>query len=292
MELLIGGLCVAVGAKVFLNFSAHLYNAGRSLFHRGSLQKYGPGSWALVTACTDGIGKGFVVELARHGFNIVAVGRNPEKLEALARELLMLYGVETRIIVKDFADCPRDPQQFFTDVHIQAQGLDVSVLINNVGAASNKYFLELSVEEILQQNALNLWSVVCLSKLFMPDMERRDKPSLVVNLASTGAIVALPRFSIYTAGKTFVDHFSRILSQELQVTASDKVQVLSLMPGWVQTPMSSQVPNRPLEISPEECARAALKAAGSVSYTNGHWKHFVWASFFKLFKNWLPFMSN
>ena len=292
MELLIGGLCVAVGAKVILNFSANLYNAGRSLFHKNTLQKYGRGSWALVTACTDGIGKAFAVELARHGFNIIAVSRNPDKLSNLARELFTLYGVETRAIVKDFSDCPRDPQQFFTDIYAQAQGLDVSILINNVGAASNKYFLELGVDELLHQNALNLWSVVFLSRLFIPDMERRDTPSLVVNLASTGAIVALPQFAAYTAGKTFVDHFSRVLSQELLVKRAEKVQVLSLMPGWVQTPMSSQVESRPLEISPEQCARAALRAAGGVSYTNGHWKHFIWGFFFKLFKNWLPFMSN
>lgn len=43
--------------------------------------KYGKGSWALVTGSTDGIGLGFCHVLAEHSFNIILVSRNIQKLE-------------------------------------------------------------------------------------------------------------------------------------------------------------------------------------------------------------------
>ena len=39
------------------------------------------GDWAVVTGATDGIGKGFVEELASRGMNIVLVSRTQSKLE-------------------------------------------------------------------------------------------------------------------------------------------------------------------------------------------------------------------
>jgi len=44
------------------------------------IDKYGKGSWAIVTGCTEGIGKAFCFELADLGFSLVLVSRNPSKL--------------------------------------------------------------------------------------------------------------------------------------------------------------------------------------------------------------------
>lgn len=43
------------------------------------IERYGKGSYAAITACTDGIGKGFALQLARRGFNLVMFVRNIEK---------------------------------------------------------------------------------------------------------------------------------------------------------------------------------------------------------------------
>ena len=50
-----------------------------------TLERYGPkGVWAVVTGCTDGIGKAVALELASRGFNLVLISRNIEKLNATA----------------------------------------------------------------------------------------------------------------------------------------------------------------------------------------------------------------
>ena len=48
---------------------------------------YGKESWALVTGATDGIGKQLCFDLAKAGFHIVLVARNPEKLSNTALEI-------------------------------------------------------------------------------------------------------------------------------------------------------------------------------------------------------------
>ena len=55
------------------------------------VKKYG--EWAIVTGCTQGIGRHYAVELAKLGMNIVLVSRNESKLEDLARTVKNSYGM-------------------------------------------------------------------------------------------------------------------------------------------------------------------------------------------------------
>jgi 17beta-estradiol 17-dehydrogenase / very-long-chain 3-oxoacyl-CoA reductase len=72
-------------------------------------ERYGKGSWAVVTGSTDGIGKGIALELAARGFNIVLISRSIEKLNAVAQEVQAKgraagHSIHTRVIAFDFAD--------------------------------------------------------------------------------------------------------------------------------------------------------------------------------------------
>ena len=49
--------------------------------------RYGPGTWALVTGASDGIGAEFCVQLAREGFNICLVSRTRSKLESVEKKV-------------------------------------------------------------------------------------------------------------------------------------------------------------------------------------------------------------
>ena len=54
-------------------------------------QKYG--EWAVVTGCTQGIGKCYAEEMAKKGLNVVLVSRSKSKLDPLALELSKTYGM-------------------------------------------------------------------------------------------------------------------------------------------------------------------------------------------------------
>ncbi|QQP36832.1 Estradiol 17-beta-dehydrogenase 12, partial [Caligus rogercresseyi] len=45
------------------------------------------GEWAVVTGCTNGIGRAISIELASKGLNIALIARNPQYLEELSKYL-------------------------------------------------------------------------------------------------------------------------------------------------------------------------------------------------------------
>ena len=50
------------------------------------------GEWAIVTGCTQGIGKCYAEELAQRGLNVVLISRTQSKLDTLSNELKTKYG--------------------------------------------------------------------------------------------------------------------------------------------------------------------------------------------------------
>ena len=65
-----------------------------------NLKKYG--DWAVVTGCTDGIGKAYAEKLAQKKFNIILISRSLDKLNELSSYLTDKYKVKTKVIAADF----------------------------------------------------------------------------------------------------------------------------------------------------------------------------------------------
>ena len=63
------------------------------------------GKWAVVTGCTDGIGKANATALAKKGMSVVLISRTESKLQDLKIEIdgKGYNGVETNIVVCDYS---------------------------------------------------------------------------------------------------------------------------------------------------------------------------------------------
>lgn len=122
------------------------------------------GSWAVVTGATDGIGKAMAFELAKRGLNVVLISRSKDKLIECAAELNAKYAkVEVKILDVDFSDFTAAVR---TRVSSFLEGLDVGVLINNVGVSYpfTKFFHELDDERVEQLITLNVNSTTWMSR--------------------------------------------------------------------------------------------------------------------------------
>merc|ERR1712061_893725 len=104
------------------------------LWHSVPLDVRQFGKWALVTGSTDGIGKAYAFALAAKGLNVVLVSRNPDKLKNVADQIEKCYKVNTKNIPVDFKT---SDAEYIPKVWKVIQGLDIGVLVNNVGMMYN-----------------------------------------------------------------------------------------------------------------------------------------------------------
>ncbi|OMJ78458.1 hypothetical protein SteCoe_21744 [Stentor coeruleus] len=269
-----------IGLNALVSISFRAFNILKSYLCTNDLSKYGKGSWALITGCTDGIGQGFTETLAKEGFNIIQVSRNSEKLAATAKDLQEKYGIKVKNIAKDMSQCTKDPIAFFNDIHFQTKDLDVSFLINNIGTTTETTKTNLGdvhLSKIINVLALNVFPIIFLTKIYLPEMSKRAQGAGIINLSSVMSEF-MYRFNIlYCATKSFDRDFTKIL--QVEVDRKSKLDILCLQPGYVATPMIEKYKVKLLLINRYQCAEAALRCLGNVKSTNGHPKHLLMGLF-------------
>jgi 17beta-estradiol 17-dehydrogenase / very-long-chain 3-oxoacyl-CoA reductase len=278
-------ICYLVGLYYIYYIITRLYIILTPLLFPNDWTKYGIGSWAVITGATDGIGFGFAQVLAKKGFNIALVSRNAQKLREKAQEIKNEFGVEVREIARDFSKCYENPGDFFAGIVQELRGVDLSILVNNVGTGKNSEFHSLPTEKVTEMLALNIWPIVYMSYLLLPYMMRRKKPCAILNLSSVTGTIPMRNLALYSACKAFDDYFSRTLSEELALyhgtRKSTLIDILSVRPGFVNTPLTSTDKVKPLLISPRACAESALNSLGIANASHCHPKHWLLASILK-----------
>ena len=219
-----------------------------------------PGSTALITGASSGIGAALARELAGRGFGITLVARREEPLREIAAELSGRHGVRVEAFACDVGE-PAGRDELAAKV--EASGLRVAVLANNAGWGTYKPFAEVERERVLAEVRVNGEAVVDLTARWLPGMVERGEGAVLVT-ASTAAFQPLPGNAVYAAGKSFALSFAEALHQEVRGRG---LTVTALCPGPVKTgfqdasdahDFSSNMP-KPLWRSPEQVAAAAVE---------------------------------
>jgi hypothetical protein len=230
-----------------------------------SLPAPSPDTAALVTGASSGIGAAIARELAERGHNLVLVARRKDRLDALAEELGAEHDVRAEAVGCDLGKAASRQR---LPARIESLGLEVSVLVNNAGFATNGPFHEADAARELEQVRVLVEAPLALTSAFLPDMVRRGKGA-ILNVASTAGMQPLPYSAGYSAAKAYVLTFSEALHQELHGSG---VTVTVLAPGPVTTDFweisgwevaggqsfERAVP-RPAWVSAEEAASAGVK---------------------------------
>jgi len=234
-----------------------------------SLPPPSPSSAALVTGASAGIGLAICHELAGRGHNVVLVARRRERLEKAAAELNERYGVRAEPLGCDLgkaASRSRLPGR------VQSLGLEIEVLVNNAGFATNGPFHKADPERELEQVRVLVEAPVALTLAYLPDMVARGRGA-ILNVASTAGMQPLPYSAGYSAAKAYLKTFSEALHEECR---RNGVTVTALCPGPVSTDFweisgwavsgeqsfESAVP-RPAWITPQQAAREGVSGLAS-----------------------------
>lgn len=187
---------------------------------------------AIVTGASSGIGRGITQRFVAEGATVLALARSRGALEALGDNIqgkLLTFSCDVSV-----------PEQVDDAIVLCMEKFgQLDILVNNAGVSgpSGKLLHEVSIEEWDAVHDVNLRGVFLMLRAAAPHLLRRG--GAVVNIASTGGLVATPRNSAYYASKGAIVQLTRAAAMDY---AQSRVRVNAVCPGVIDTPILARVP--------------------------------------------------
>ncbi len=241
-------------------------------------ERYGRGSWVLITGASDGLGKAFSQELAQYGFNLILVSRTQEKLRRLQAELERL-GVQIRTVCVDLSD---SAQHTYSSITEAAQDVDLSIVINCVGITVHRRYGDIPAATLRRLLSVNVNTTAIVTHTMLPLLLRHTMSTgrrcAFLNVGSIVGRFYWPGTQLYGACKAFIDHLTIPLAYEYR----KQLDVLSFQPTVMATGMAAGTEPAAITISPQAAAHVALSHLGRYNSSHGHWRHAMLAVLFTL----------
>ncbi len=184
----------------------------------------------LITGASSGIGKAAAELFAAQPqeFITVVTARSASALTELAGK-----GCKTLAL-----DVTSEESMHNTVSTIEKEYGTVDILINNAGFCQNGVVEELTPDELRKQFDTNVFGLVRMCQLVLPNM-RRKKSGRIINIGSAGGEFTTPGSSAYQATKYALEAITDGLRMEL---AQFGIDVLLIKPGGVKTPFIDNSP--------------------------------------------------
>ena len=209
----------------------------------------------LITGASSGNGAALARQFAKNDYDLVITARREKSLQELKESINSGSSIE--IVKCDLTDA-NGPDDLIKA--IEANSIDVDILINNAGIAASGKFEELDQKDIDNLLCLNILALTRLTRHYAGMMIQRGG-GRIMNVASVAAFQPVPSMNVYAASKAYVLSLTESLSEELRGTG---VFVSALCPGLTQTEMvdSLQAQNAPpfLVSSADDVAKEGFDA--------------------------------
>src|SRR4051812_37050797 len=185
------------------------------------------GQVIIVTGASSGIGEATARRLAHAGAKVVLSARRPDRLEALARELDPT-GANVLAVASDVTSAT-DREQLVAAARAKFGHIDA--LVNNAGYGTRGPVEVVPVETIRKNFETNVFSLIALTQLVLPEMRARGS-GRIINIGSVAGKIARPLSSIYDSTKHALEALTDGLRGELKPFG---VQVTLIRPGFILT---------------------------------------------------------
>ncbi|MFI8608092.1 SDR family NAD(P)-dependent oxidoreductase [Pseudomonas sp. NPDC077649] len=202
----------------------------------------------LITGAASGIGRAAALAFARQGATLLLCDIDTAALESLRRQIEDT-GSDCFAYTVDVSDATA-MSELAARIQVAQGALDI--LVNNAGVGYLGRFLDSDLKHWQRVLDINLMGVVHGCYCFIPHMIEAGGPRQVINVASAAALFPSPSMAAYAASKHAVYGLGEVLKMELSDT---EVQVTTLCPGVINTPIVANRNNIAASVSDEQLGR-------------------------------------
>jgi short-subunit dehydrogenase len=262
------------------------------------LERYGAGSWVVITGASSGQGYEMALAFAERGFNLLLIGS--KRTAETITEIATLYpNIQTKVIYKDFRQAFQD--DFFQEIEAEFKviGEDLAILINNVGhrVGWNPYH-EMKAAYIRDVIATGTLVQSRLTHMAIPYFLKRaseagtseagaseagtERKSALINITAQcmhpnflfgvtlSNEISVPYLSVYEAANAFGFYQANSIYKEYQ----GQFDILNITPGAVITKNTECLTNTMFNVSSATFVKQILKMVGQVQgETCAYWGH-------------------
>ena len=226
----------------------------------------------VVFGATSAIAQACARIWAGRGDALFLVGRNAERLEAVAGDLKVRGASQVEWLAHDLADLEAH-ESLVARADATLGGIDVALVAH--GVLGDQMLLREDVPLAVESIHVNFVSAASLLAHLANLLERRKAGTIAV-ISSVAGDRGRQSNYVYGAAKAGLTAFASGLRNRLQKSG---VSVVTIKPGFVDTPMTAHVKKGPLFARPDTVARAIVRAIDrrkDVVYVPGFWRLIMW----------------
>ena len=221
----------------------------------------------LIIGATSAIAEASARLWAARGASLFLVGRRAERLEVIAADLVVRGAAAVGCYPMDACDMAAHAAMLDAATAVLG-GIDIALIAH--GSLPDQQACQASVELTLKEISVNGVSVVALATRLGELFAAQRSGSLAV-ISSVAGDRGRQSNYVYGAAKGMVSLFLQGLRNRL---AKQGVQVLTIKPGFVDTPMTAALPKGALWAKPDAIACGIVHAIDTkrdVVYLPGFW---------------------
>jgi short-subunit dehydrogenase len=221
----------------------------------------------LVVGATSAIATETARLYAARGARLFLAARHPDRLAAVAADLRVRGAAAVETALLDATDHERC-EEVVELAWASFGGLDVALVAH--GVLPDQARCQASSADALRSLDVNLMSAIALLTPLANRFEAAHGGCIAV-ISSVAGDRGRQSNYVYGAAKGGLDRFLQGLRNRLHPAG---VAVVTLKPGFVDTPMTAAIPKNPLFASPRRVGRAihrAIEARRNVVYIPWYW---------------------
>ncbi|WP_442794324.1 SDR family NAD(P)-dependent oxidoreductase [Pelobium manganitolerans] len=185
----------------------------------------------LITGASKGLGLAIAKKL-NPDYTLILHASKAENITELREG--------NHVLAADLSD-PEELKNFCKALKAE-HGDELFAIINNAGIALDKPLTFQPERDIDAMIAVNLKAPITISKVAVKLFGLKGK-GVIINLSSCVAETGNAFQSVYAATKAGLIAFSKSLAKEVGAVYHDhQIRVLSIAPGFIQTPMTDAIP--------------------------------------------------